>query len=122
MKTDWYGLVGLLQKEYAAMMKRRRKLSPMIFFLLQLFFALDSSFLRAPLRLIGCLQEENALCNTDNKLYKYIKMHMQIHKNAKCKYKYMKMQVHSNKNAMPTRLNPGITHTYLIFVIFFTRT
>ena len=69
MATDWYGLVGLLQKEYAAMMKRRRKSSPMIFFLLQLFFALDSSFLRAPLRLIGCLQEENALCNTDNKLY-----------------------------------------------------
>ena len=32
MKTDWYGLVGLLQKEYAAMMKRRRKSSPMIFF------------------------------------------------------------------------------------------
>ena len=82
MKTDWYGLVGLLQKEYAAMMKRRRKSSPMIFFLLQLFFALDSSFLRAPLRLIGCLQEENALCNADNKLYKYIKMQIQIHENA----------------------------------------
>ena len=56
MKTDWYGLVGLPQKEYAAMMKRRRKSSPMIFFLLQLVFALDSSVLRAPLRLIGCLQ------------------------------------------------------------------
>ena len=90
--------------------EEKKKIVSNDFFLLQLFFALDSSFLRAPLRLIGCLQEENALCNTDNKLYKYIKMHMQIHKNAKCKYKYMKMQVHSNKNAMPTRLNPGIEH------------
>ena len=87
----------------------------MIFFLLQLFFALDSSFLRAPLRLIGCLPEENALCNTDNKLYKYIKMQIQIYKNAntniwKCKYKYIKMQVRSNANAISTRLIPGITH------------